>query len=69
MGKLFEALFFAACGFDGFVVGLNDVGFMDDPGKLHGLGIFDDGKADTDEFFNDFEALVEVGILCKNVFG
>ena len=61
--KVIEALFLAAGGFDGFVVGLDDVCLVDDAGEAPGFGVFHDGNADANEFFDDFKALVEVCIF------
>ena len=67
--KVIEALFLAAGGFDGFVVGLDDVCFVDDAGEALGFGVFHYGNADPNEFFNDFKALVEVCIFGQDMLG
>ena len=60
-------MFFAAGGFNGFVVGLDDVGFVNNAGKSHIFGVFDDGNADANELLDDFEAGVEVCFFGENV--
>ena len=66
---LFEALFLTAGSFNGFVVGLDDVGFVDNTGKPHIFAIFNDGNADANEFLNNFKAGVEVCFFRENMLG
>ena len=56
--RLVQTLLFAARFLDGFVVGLNNVRFVDNASELHIFRVVDNRQADTDEFLDDFKTTI-----------
>ena len=56
--RLVQTLLFAARFLDGFVLGLNNVRFVDNASELHIFRVVDDRQADTDEFLDDFKTTI-----------
>ena len=56
--RLVQTLLFAARFLDGFVVGLNNVRFVDNASELHIFRVVDNRQADADEFLDYFKTAI-----------